>query len=465
MLSLYITNITNFDFNYKYYGYNYLIGGLKLIITAFNIIFSSALFLVCIAFLLFRSVNAAIFRRKIAQNRGFSEGIMTGYVYPLMIFVLGLIFIQMLSLILFPSNDEIFIVIRLLLYTASVCIFFNLYANTPPLLAYWFGKSAFFEKNSQKGRISYTDIYNARLSKKIRLPILNNQQLCKISFNVRGKKHFSYPKKYVCKLTAYEISALSEQVDFSSKSTVVSSKAQKIYHFFLPFAIAMISLSLIISVMSCGIFNEIRYSDSEALTAEVKTLSSPKEIAVTDSLYVYFDNIGAVNVYSLSGQFLYSFSVPHSFTLRTDFSADTENAYYRLGNTVYVYQNGICIKEDAYVSDFDSIFASENTVVNGTLYSFNSRGVYACDKLNPSDTRTIISYPVYNLLFSSESAFGICAVMLLLTIILKSVLGYYSNPEYEKNLPTASAPNDEAAQSVTAVTPEIAEATEATGKI
>ena len=176
------------------------------------------IFSLCALSFTLRSVKAYAFRKKVALPHGFSEGIMIGPKYTLLITDLALLFIQNVLFLVYKTYSEPILAIRVLCFLVSVVGYLILFIKTPPLLAYWFGQNGLWETSAPSGKVPYSDIYNARLSKKIRLPIMNNQQLCKFSFYVNGRNSFFNPKKYVCKMTACEISALARQVDFSSNS-------------------------------------------------------------------------------------------------------------------------------------------------------------------------------------------------------------------------------------------------------
>ena len=165
-----------------------------------------------------KTLSAKSFRKKIAIPHGFSEGVMSGMAYPFLIISLALLFIQTVLFIALPLKSEVFAIARLILFIITFVLFVCFDKRTPTLRAYWFGKNALWERHGEKGKIPYSDIYGAKVSPKISLPGSNGQQLCKISFFVEGKKLLFGRKKYVCRMTAFAINELANQVEFNARN-------------------------------------------------------------------------------------------------------------------------------------------------------------------------------------------------------------------------------------------------------
>ena len=107
------------------------------------ILISSVLIAISTAWVVIRTCYSAYFRKKIASEHGFVEGIITGAAYPMLWVAYGLEIIQFISFIAFQGSNEILIAIRLLLFLLTAFAFFVLQSLTPPLVALWFGKTAF----------------------------------------------------------------------------------------------------------------------------------------------------------------------------------------------------------------------------------------------------------------------------------------------------------------------------------
>ncbi|MBQ9692403.1 MAG: hypothetical protein IJV70_04520 [Clostridia bacterium] len=363
------------------------------------IICSALIFAVCASAFIIRSVRSYNFRNKIALPHGFSEGIMTGASYPALITAMSLLFIQLASFIAFKSPSETICALRAGCYLLTALIFFVLFMKTPALLAYWFGQNGLWEHSGRKGKISYSDIYNAQLSKKLRLPIINNQQLCKFTFYVKNKNSFFHPKKYICKMTAYEISALSRQVEFTEAPVNTEIKRVRISRRLIPVMLLAICIVSIAQFCVSGIFNDVRYADhNENGENEIVTFSAPSDIAFDGGkLFVYFDSLKAANVYSENGEFLYS---------------------------VYQYEN----------------LSGSSDKHGGKEYRAGSRGVWYTDE--NGEKVFIVKYPAVNTVLNSDILWLINAFLIAFTIALR-----FTSDEYKRPV-SVSVKSDEAKDDV-----------------
>lgn len=198
------------------------------------IIITAVFFAFCTASLVYQAIYSVYFRKQIAIPHDFSEGIMTGVTYPLLWVMYGLIAVQFFSFIVFRTSDDIILAIRLIIFAVSVIAFAAFKTLTPALLAYWFGKTAFWDGKGEQGKIPYSDIYCIKVHKKKSSRFINNQQLYKITFYVKNKTFLLIPKKHVCKMTAKQISVLTAFVDFKECKKPHPTKKALIYSICLP---------------------------------------------------------------------------------------------------------------------------------------------------------------------------------------------------------------------------------------
>lgn len=349
------------------------------------IIGSALIFVICASAFIIRSVRSYNFRNKVALPHGFSEGIMTGASYPALITAMSLLFIQLATLIAFKSPSETVLALRAGCYLLTALVFFVLFKKTPTLLAYWFGQNGLWEHSGRKGKIAYSDIYNARLSKKLRLPIINNQQLCKFTFYVKNKNIFFHPKKYFCKMTACEISALSRQVEFTETPVKTESTRVRVARRLVPAVLFVICIVSIVQFCVSGVFNEAKYSAIDGTSEnEIITFSAPSQTYINDGkLFVYFDNLKAANVYTPSGEFLHSVSMENS-------PVDTINQY------------------------------------EGKEYKSNSLGVWYAGE--NGEKTFVINYPIVNTILNTDLLWLVNAFLIFTAIMLRWLADEYKRP-------------------------------------
>ena len=406
------------------------------------LIITGLIFAGCGAAFIKQIICSLRFRRKIAYTHGFSEGILTGIAYPAVIFIISLIFIQFVSFFIFTADNEFITVLRLTVFFLSVFMFFFFQKRTPPLLAYWFGKSAFWENYGVSGKIKYTEIYGARVSRKVKFPVMNNQQLCKVSFCVRGKTAITRPNKYVCRLTAYELTALATQVQFHP-SDYRPEKPSVLAHLpfiLLPYLVFLTVFSFTLPIISTGVLNPYRYSLSDSpLSEEIETVTSITDLSYyNNKLYVYYGNIGAINVYSTRGEFIYAISFPYTALKVSDFSVSNGFINFRSGNTVYTYmaENGVYSGECSYDEAIAVRFNAPDTSLftpNGDSYHFDTLGVHL---RSASSDVTIIERPGLFALFDLHATWFF--IVGLMTAVF--ILHYFTcdRPKHVKNVPETS---------------------------
>ncbi len=328
----------------------YSVAGLLLALTLFSFIY--------------QAVRALRFRRNIADTHGFTEGIMTGPWYPLMVMALSLLFIQFLALIIFKPQTELMFCARVLAYLLNFAAFYIFKHRVPPLLAYWFGKTALWDNFGIGGKIPYSDIYCATLSRNIRFPMMNTQQLCKFSFYSKNREHRKLPKRFVCKMTAYELTALASQVDFYSHSDGKTAKKEQLntscIRRILPFIESLCAISAVLLLFSFGIFYAPRY-DTESFdrTQKIETITDVSSIKMTSDyslICIYYENIGAADIYTSDG-FAYSILLPSDPLCTHDIALTSNNIYFRNGNKVHTLlaSNGLELLTYSSLNDFSEL--------------------------------------------------------------------------------------------------------------
>ena len=353
-----------------------------IIITFFAIILFSFLKLL---------IKAKRFRTKCINELGFSEGIMTGISFQLLIIIFTLICIQVLSFILINTSSEFTLYIRLLIFSSSILLYFIIKSQTPPLLAYWFEREAFWENNNENGKISFNDVYALKISKSIKLPIKNNLQLCPISFYVKNKFSFFRPKKYSCKLTAEELTVLTSIIK-AHKHTykpVHPYKKSSSLFFFIPIIAFLAILSLTFPIASSGLFNENTYLCDTEVDSLQHTFTEISKIEIDENIKVYYDHIGLKNIYDLNGEFL------RGETYKSSFFSNNEKLQFFDNNTYEISNNDIKI-------------------------TYNDSEIKLNDKL-------IYSKPLYYRIFSYDITFLITSTFCILFFLL--IYFYNEKPE------------------------------------
>ncbi len=377
------------------------------------IIISAVLLSLCTFSLVYQAVYSAYFRKKIATKHNFTEGIMTGPSYPLLWIAYGLILIQFISFIIFTNSNEIIIAFRLLAFSISVFSFYVLKSHTPPLLALWFGKTAFWDNRGEGGKHLYTEIYGVKVHKKKNSTVINSQQIYKITFFIKGKCFLLVPKRYSCKMTAHQISTLADTIDFKNSEKPKLSKKSLLYSILTPTLIFLISLCFFLQAISTGVFNSVRYTEdterfSTPSSEKVETISEISKV-VTDGakLYVYYENIGVINTYTTDGTFAFSISLPHSVLKASDIAYDGSQILYRYGGELIYYSvNGEFISKTTYLYSHDELFDVCDVKIGDKIVSFNENEVKLGDTI-------IVERPAYSLLFSTQFIWPITALLVI----------------------------------------------------
>lgn len=302
--------------------------------------FSAALFIISALLFVSQAIYALNFRKKIALTHGFSEAIMPTFSYLLLIISFCLIFIQFISFIAFGFGDEQSTVLRFFAYLSSIILFLYFRHKTPPLLAYWLGKTCLWRKAGYAGKIPYSEIIGIRLSKSVKLPITDAQKLCRVTFFIR--QGVSDCKSITCLVSACDLEMLSQQINVFPPShkpdgAQVVRRSSALFFFMLAFT-AYVTAFLLFA--SFGFFNRYRYqSDGSIITEEVKTVTSVTSVGECDGkIFVYYGKINIISVYDASGTFLYAISCPSSVFKPSAFSVtDGGIINYRSDDTLYRY--------------------------------------------------------------------------------------------------------------------------------
>ncbi len=372
-------------------------------------------FLICTAVLIYQAAYSIYFRTYIAQPHGFYEGIMTGVSYLLFLISYGLLAIQFILFIAFRPTSEIALCVRVILFALTVVAFFIFRALNPSLLAIWFGKSVFWDSRGENGKNLLSDIYGAKVHKKKSSHVINNQQLYKISFYIKDKYFLRLPKKYTCKLTAKQITALTEVVDFKAQEKRALPLKNLIRAILLPTFAFLIIVSCFFHIASLGVFNSTKYSNGEMPYGhEVNALTPVTDVFASDGkIFVCFADIGAVNIYSSDGNFLYSISTPSSLFKSTDFAfADGELLYRYGGELMHYSANGYFIRTEQYTGEHDELFKNASSGLNAQGIVYDAIEVRLGDKV-------IASRPCSALLFNNEFLWPITMLLIIAAFMTK----------------------------------------------
>lgn len=375
-------------------------------------VISAVLFAISAMLFLSQAIYALDFRKKIALTHGFSEAVMSGPYYPLLIVSFSLLFIQFISFVSIGFTTEFNIIMRMFAYISTLVMFLYFRYKTPPLLTYWLGKTCLWRKAGFAGKIPYSEIVGIQISKNVKFPITDTQKLCKVTFFVNPD--FGSCKKITCQITAYDLEALSKQIDVfpPDYTSLAGSKARRFSTLLIPVLLFIIYILAFLITASSGIFNPYRYvGDNSITTEEIKTVTSVTDADVHgEHLCVYYEKIGVISVYKTSGEFLYAIACPSSSLKASDFSVTEDGLInYRLANTLYRYS----------VSDGSLVSESHIDENSAPLLQFktNTAGFdYSSVYLNGEngEKNTIITRPLAVAVFNVEIIW--CGLAILIAV-------------------------------------------------
>ena len=352
---------------------------------AFNTVLcviSAVLFTISALLFLSQAVYALDFRKKIALTHGFSEAVMTGPYYPLLIISFSLIFIQFISFIALGFTTEFNVIARMFAYVSTIILFLYFRYKTPPLLTYWLGKTCLWRKAGFAGKIPYSEIVGIKISKNVKFPITDTQKLCKITFYV--SPDFGSCKKISCMVTASDLETLSKQIDVFPPEYDLStfSKAKRLSFYLIPALLFIIYVLAFLVSASAGIFSPYRYrGGNEIITEEVKTVTSVTDVGVCgENLCVYYEKIGVISVYKTGGEFLYAIACPSSSLKASEFSV-TDDGFinYRLASVFYRYSvtDGSLVSETTVDDNARTLLQTNSDTVRfdySSIYLKNESG-------------------------------------------------------------------------------------------
>lgn len=391
----------------------------------FTVATGSVFFSVCTFMLIYQLIYSLYFRKNIANTHNFSEGIMTGIAYPLLWVVYGFIAVQFFSFILIYTESEIFLAIRLMLFALSIIAFYVLKSVTPTLLAYWFGKTSFWESKGTNGKIPFSDIYCVKVHKKKTSRFINNQQLYKITFYVKNKTFLLIPKKYVCRMTAKQISVLTPFVNFKECKKPRPSKKAVLYSVFAPVLLFSVILCCFTNAISIGLLNSEKYTSSsdklsKASTEPIKTVSKITSVATSGNyVYVFYGEPAIINAYDTDGNFLFAYSLPNSYFGSNDIACDNDTLVYKYRNKNYGYQvvkyssSGDFISTEAYDEQVHAVLFEGNEV------KAKESGIIYGDFGVKSGSTSILSRASYLRLFDTKSIWSLTVVLIICLFALK----------------------------------------------
>ena len=385
------------------------------------IILTGIFFAMCTAVMVFTAVSSVQFRKKIAVPHGFAEGILTGAAFPALLATYGFLFVEFISFIVFKTHNETFLTVRLTVYALTVLAFTVLKTFTPPLLALWFGKTAFWDNRGEHGKNLFSDIYCAKVHKQKNVSVINSQQLYKITFYVKGKTAFLFPKRYSCKMTAKQISALTDHVDFKSRDQKPEiTRRSLVYAICLPILIFGIVLTTFMMAVSTGVLNEEKYQSSKApLSDEISTVTEITDVRTDgEKLYVFYENITSVNVYDADGKFIYAISLTPSVFEHSEIGiASNGMLLYHRGNEIIYYDNGAVHDTVAYGDQYRGNFEKKPLKIGDSVYTFDEHDVFRTDA--DGKKVTVIDRPDYLVLFAPEVIWPIALILVVALFILR----------------------------------------------
>ena len=383
-----------------------------MILNTFLCVFSAVLFVICALLFVSQAIYALDFRKKIALTHGFSEAVMVGPYYPLLIISFSLIFIQFVSFIAVGFTTESSIIIRMFAYISSIVLFLYFRYKTPPLLTYWLGKTCLWRKAGFAGKIPYSEIVGIQLSKNVVFPITDTQKLCKITLFINPD--FGSCKKISCCVTAYDLEALSKQIDVfpPDYNLATVSRAKRFSFFLVPILLFFVYILAFLLSSSSGIFNPYRYiCDNRIVSEEVKTVTSVTEVGVSgDRLAVYYEKIGVINVYDTNGSFVYAIACPSSFLKAADFSVTDDGIInYRSAGVLYRYSavDGTPLSETPID---ESTYEILRTTTDKARFDYT--GIYYTDESGAE--RAVITRPFGVAFFNVEIIW--CGLALLIAV-------------------------------------------------
>ncbi len=398
----------------------------KLILCIIGVLLSVKAF----ASFIIKTLSAKRFCKKIALPHGFAEGVMTGMYYPLLLISLFLLLAQTVIFFVIPSKNEITAILRLFIFILTAIAYGCFDRRTPALRAYWFGKSSMYETHSERGKISYSDVYGAKVSKKISLSGTNGQQLCKISFFVKDKSFFFGRKKYVCKMTVYAINELANHIEFNNKEQkqrMAPSFKKRVLSFALSVLLTLMTFSIALPFFSFGILNEKTYSRSDIVLSEpLKTVAPISDIAFIDGMIcVYYEKIEMAELYDTDGNFRYALAFPSSDLKSSDFSVTDGSVNYHYGDTlIRYYPSAGNTEEENYSIEHTELFGiSEAPAISdsGTTYTHDGNSVFRKSAEDIAATEFITRSP-FNMLFDVEVMWVCTALLLTLAFIIHFIL-------------------------------------------
>ena len=212
-------------------------------------------------------------------------------------------------------------------------------------------------------------------------------------------------------MTAKQIAALTAHISFKDRSAKpdVPQKAL-LYAICLPILIFFITLCTFFQTVATGILNSEKYVSSDTpYTHEITTVTEIGD-AVSDGtkVCVFYDKIGAANVYDVNGSFLYSVSLPHSVFKHTAITFSEGRLLYRYGDEVLAYRtDGVLIGSEPYTDGHAALFVNEQNAA-----CFDSNGAY-CNGITVTERASVLA------LFTPSVVWPINMMLILALFMLR----------------------------------------------
>lgn len=392
--------------------------------TTVTLLFFS-LFALCTAALLARTLSAHRFRRTVALPRGFTEGIAAGAAYPIWLIVYAAVFLQCAAYIAFPSSRELDINFRLIAYLGTVILFFAVRCFNLPLLSVWFGNTGIWVCRGASGLISYDAIDTVSIS----CPgpkTDGTDAICTVVFYASDRKLFFHPRRYACKLSAYE---LSKYRSLLPEPQADAKKKPSRGGFRLAGALSYVSLLLTVLgafslLFSTELFSPYRYDEYAAASSEEIVTSAPVTEVISEggTVIVRYKAIEAINVYSeADGIFLWSVSRDRAvYTGASDglWAKDGSVKYTVAGSTRYFD----CLTGQEQTAD--DISGIEFPDIGGTYAeSLDFTPLSVSRRLSDGSDAQLISRPLSYLFFVPAAAWALFALGLVTLYIWRMLDG------------------------------------------
>ncbi|MBR2460019.1 MAG: hypothetical protein IKB34_02145 [Clostridia bacterium] len=380
---------------------------------------------ICTLLFINRASAASKFRSKIAMPRNFVEGTATGIAYPLWGISYGLIFLQCAAFMAFPPAGELALNDRLIIYILSVFVFFVLRACNLPLLAIWFGKTGVWISHGTNGLIKFEDMLSCTVIRRRNRRSVNSNVVCTLVFYARNRFLFFYRRRFVCKLSAFELEPYLKYLPTAERRLSGRDKLHARDAFISFFSCICAVFAMFGSacfLFSSAVLSPYTYTESEsALSEEIATFAPITEALESDNCIILrHEAIEAINVYSESdGQLLWSVSrYKHAFPRSGDGISATDGILRYTVNGSDRYFDVKSGKELSAEEVSDKQFPAPNELRD---INFEFHPLYVRKQLSDGSYRYIVNHPMAYVLFVPSVAWGILLAASIALYLLRAI--------------------------------------------